>query len=59
VSVVAQLLQVYPFAQVVDHDWVNRKQGYPEKGCIGSLFPLKGVVVDAIALAAGSGRLNG
>ena len=56
-SVVAQLLQAYPFAQVVDHDWVNRKQGYPEKGCIGSLFPLRGVVVDAIALAAG-GRLG-
>lgn len=52
-SVIAQLLKLYPYAQVVDHDWVNRKKGYPEKGCVGSLFPLRGVVQAAIQLAAG------
>ena len=49
VGVIAQLLVLYPQAQVVDHDWVNRRQGYEEKGCIGSLFPLRDIVVAAIA----------
>ena len=51
VDVLAQLLARFPGVDVVDHDWVNRKQGYAEKGCIGARFPLQEVRAAAFAKA--------
>lgn len=55
VGVVAQLLRLFPGCVVVDHDFVNRAIGSPEKGCIGKLFPVDQVRAAALTKAGITG----
>lgn len=53
IDAVAQLLALYPGADVVDHDFVNRAIGAPAKHCIGEKFPLAEVCKAAFAKVRG------